>query len=150
MSIESDILQITKQGKNVTHILTINIQGTESNKTTIIDFIYRCINDKGIIKSCHRKDMNVKWNTFDKINYYTDSLFYNDIVQLPCVNSNAIIFSQNKNYVMVYHDKCNIETRLVEPVGQFKDKSYIKSGLKPGEKVIIKLQLLVFNQMNQN
>ena len=79
MGIESDILQMTEQGKNVTHILTINIEGTEANKTTIIDFMYRCINNKGITKSCHGKDMNVKWNTFDKINYYTDSLFYNDI-----------------------------------------------------------------------
>jgi hypothetical protein len=78
MSIESDILQITKQGKNVTHILKINIEGTETNKTTIIDFIYRCINNNVINKSCHGNELKVKWNTFDKFNYYTDSLLYND------------------------------------------------------------------------
>lgn len=116
--------------------------GTVDKIFNVVDPITKTL--KARVK-LHNADYALKPEMFTSV-----TLFYNDIVQLPCVNSNAIIFSQNKNYVMVYHDKCNIETRLVEPVGQFKDKSYIKSGLKPGEKVITKLQLLVFNQMNQN
>ncbi|MCX6186290.1 MAG: efflux RND transporter periplasmic adaptor subunit [Bacteroidetes bacterium] len=64
------------------------------------------------------------------------------------VPSNAIIFDKNKYFVMVYKDKCNIETREINLYLENKGKTYINTGLTEGEKVISKLQLLVYDQMN--
>ena len=116
--------------------------GTVDKIFNVVDPVTKTL--KARIK-LHNADYALKPEMFTSV-----TLYYNDVEQLTCVNNNAIIFNQNKNYVMVYHDKCNIETRLVEPAGQFRDKAYIKSGLKPGEKVISKMQLLVYSQMNQN
>ncbi len=74
---------------------------------------------------------------------------YNDnSYQLPAIPSQAIIFDKNRNYVMVYKDKCNIETREIEVYEVSGNTTYIKSGLKEGEKIITKYQLLVYDALN--
>ena len=74
---------------------------------------------------------------------------YNDNTnQLPAIPSQAIIFDKNRNYVMVYKDKCNIETREIEIFEVAGNTTYIKSGLKAGEKIISKYQLLVYDALN--
>ena len=74
---------------------------------------------------------------------------YNDRSnQLPAIPSQAIIFDKNRNYVMVYKDKCNIETREIEIFEVAGNSTYIKSGLKDGEKIITKYQLLVYDALN--
>jgi cobalt-zinc-cadmium efflux system membrane fusion protein len=74
---------------------------------------------------------------------------YNDNAnQLPAIPSQAIIFDKNKNYVMVYKDKCNIETREIEIFEVAGNITYIKSGLKEGEKIITKYQHLVYDALN--
>ena len=60
---------------------------------------------------------------------------YNDNTnQLPAIPSQAVIFDKNRNYVMVYNDKCNIETREIEIFEVSGNTTYIKSGLKVGRK----------------
>jgi cobalt-zinc-cadmium efflux system membrane fusion protein len=74
---------------------------------------------------------------------------YNDnTTRLPAIPSEAIIFDKNKNYVMVYKDSCNIETREIEIYEVAGKTTYIKSGLQLGEKVISKYQLLVYDALN--
>ncbi|HMC86213.1 MAG TPA: efflux RND transporter periplasmic adaptor subunit [Chitinophagaceae bacterium] len=74
---------------------------------------------------------------------------YNDNTnQLPAIPSQAIIFDKNRNYVMVYKDKCDIETREIEIYEVAGNTTYIKSGLKEGEKIITKYQLLVYDALN--
>ena len=74
---------------------------------------------------------------------------YNDNTnQLPAIPSQAIIFDKNRNYVMVYKDRCNIETREIEIYEVAGNTTYIKSGLKEGEKIITKYQLLVYDALN--
>ena len=74
---------------------------------------------------------------------------YNDNSnQLPAIPSEAIIFDKNRNYVMVYKDKCNIETREIEIFEVAGNTTYIKSGLKEGEKIITKYQHLVYDALN--
>lgn len=68
--------------------------------------------------------------------------------QLPSIPSSAVIFDKNRNYVMVYHDKCNIETREIEIYKSTGNTTFIKSGLKEGEKIIARYQLLVYDAMN--
>jgi len=74
---------------------------------------------------------------------------YNDnTTRMPAIPSEAIIFDKNKNYVMVYKDNCNIETREIEVYEVAGKTTYIKSGLQLGEKVISKYQLLVYDALN--
>jgi len=77
------------------------------------------------------------------------NIMYNDNVsRLPAIPSQAVIFDKNRNFVMVYKDKCNIETREIEIFETAGNTTYIKSGLKEGEKIITKYQLLVFDALN--
>ena len=69
-------------------------------------------------------------------------------MKLPAIPTQAIIFDKNRNYVMVYHDKCNIETREIEIYEESGNTTYIKSGIKEGEKIITKYQLLVYDALN--
>jgi cobalt-zinc-cadmium efflux system membrane fusion protein len=91
----------------------------------------------------HNADYSLKPEMFANV-----SLYYHDSIQLPCIPSKAIIFNNNRNYVMVVKDKCHIETREIIKDDDFRENTYIKSGVKPGEKIISKLQLLIFNQLN--
>jgi membrane fusion protein, heavy metal efflux system len=68
--------------------------------------------------------------------------------QMQAIPSQSVIFDRSKNWVMVFHSKSNIETRAVEVYRSLADRSYIRTGLKPGEKVISKNQLLVYDALN--
>lgn len=68
--------------------------------------------------------------------------------QMTAIPAKAIIFDKNKNYVMLYHDKCNIETRAVDIYDTIGETAYIKSGLQPGERIISRYQLLVYDALN--
>lgn len=68
-----------------------------------------------------------------------------DMLTVP---SSAIVFDKSKNYVMVFHDRQNIETREVEVFRQIGDTTYLSAGLKPGENVMTANQLLVYDALN--
>lgn len=65
-----------------------------------------------------------------------------------CVPSSAVIFDHSRSYVMVYRSNKDIETRPVEIYQGTTNKTYILSGLKEGEKIISKYQLLVYDAIN--
>ena len=68
--------------------------------------------------------------------------------EMPSIPASAVIFDKNKNYVMVYKNDCDIETREIE-INQTKgNTTYITSGLKPGEKIISHYQLLIYEALN--
>ena len=68
--------------------------------------------------------------------------------QLPAIPARSVIFDKNKYYVMVYKGSCDIETREIEIYETIGETTYIKSGLKGGEQIISKYQLLVFDALN--
>lgn len=68
--------------------------------------------------------------------------------QMPTIPASAVIFDKSKHYVMVYHSRQNIETREVELYRSLGDAAYVRRGLKPGEQVITKNQLLVYDAIN--
>lgn len=89
-------------------------------------------------------DFTLKPEMFAQIN-----IKYNDEGSvLPAIPSQAVIFDKNKSFVMVYKDKCHIETREVEVYKANGDVTYIKSGLSEGEKIISQYQLLVYDALN--
>jgi cobalt-zinc-cadmium efflux system membrane fusion protein len=69
--------------------------------------------------------------------------------QMPNVPSEAIVFDRSRNYVVVYHAKDDLEIREVEVMDAQGKRTYITSGLKPGEKVISKSALLVYQAIRQ-
>jgi cobalt-zinc-cadmium efflux system membrane fusion protein len=115
----------------------------------VVDKIFNVVDpDTKTLKArikLHNPDYSLKPEMFAKV-----VLFYADNRQMPEVPSNAVIFSNNKRYVMVYKDRCHIETRAIEVGDEFRNSTYVKFGVKTGERVISKMQLLVFNQLNQH
>ena len=79
----------------------------------------------------------------------TVTVDYNDgNLKMVAIPSSAVIFDKNKNFVMVFKDKYNIETRMVEVYRQNADITYIKSGLSENEKVVSKNQLFLYDALN--
>ncbi|MEZ0607058.1 efflux RND transporter periplasmic adaptor subunit [Fibrella sp. WM1] len=78
----------------------------------------------------------------------TVTLRYEDGGSLTTVPASAVIFERSKHYVMVFHSRSEIETREVEVLKSLGDVAYIRQGVKPGEQVIAKNQLMVFNAFN--
>jgi cobalt-zinc-cadmium efflux system membrane fusion protein len=76
------------------------------------------------------------------------NVLFNETKQMIAVSSKAIIFDKSKNFVMVYKDKSNIETREVTVYRTSGDKAYISEGLKEGEQVISKEQLFIYDAIN--
>lgn len=69
-------------------------------------------------------------------------------MKMIAVPSSAVIFDKSKNFVMVFKDQYNIETRSVEVYRQNSTVTYISSGLKEGEKVVSKNQLFLYDALN--
>lgn len=78
----------------------------------------------------------------------TVTLRFDEGQQMPTVPAQAVIFDQSKYYVMVFRSRSNIETREVDLYKSLGDVAYIRAGLKPGEKVISRNQLLVYDALN--
>lgn len=71
----------------------------------------------------------------------------NETNQSVTVPASSVLFNDSKNYVVVYKSKCSLEVREVNVIKTVKDVSYISSGLKPGEMLISKNQLLLYDAL---
>lgn len=78
----------------------------------------------------------------------TVNVLFTDEQKLVAVPSSSVIFDKSRNWVMVFHDRSNIETRSVEVYRQLNGTSYIRAGLAEGEKVISKNGLFVYDALN--
>ena len=65
------------------------------------------------------------------------------------VPSSALVFERSRNFVLVYHDRDHIETRPVTPGPSAGGITYLRTGLKPGERVVSKDPLLLYHALNQ-
>ncbi len=69
--------------------------------------------------------------------------------QLIAVPTSAVLFDKSKNWVMVYKDKSNVETRHVDVYRRLaRCLTYLTSGVQAGEKVISKNGLLIYDALN--
>jgi cobalt-zinc-cadmium efflux system membrane fusion protein len=66
------------------------------------------------------------------------------------IPATAVVFDSGKNYVVVYHNKCSLQVREVNIIKTVEDTAYISSGLKPGDQMISKNQLLLYNALLQD
>ena len=75
------------------------------------------------------------------------SLLSESTVKSLLAPENSLIFDNNKDYVLVYTDACNIEVRTIERIDKVDKSVRVQSGLHEGERVITKRQLLVYNYL---
>lgn len=60
----------------------------------------------------------------------------------------ALIYDDNKNFVILYKSDCNIVAKPIELIGQTNGTCYIsKDNLNPVDKIITKNQLLIYEQI---
>lgn len=76
-------------------------------------------------------------------------LSFNENNSMIAIPSQSIVFDKSKNYVMVFKDRHNIETRQVEVYRQVEDTTFIASGLVENEKVITNNQLFIYRALNE-
>lgn len=73
---------------------------------------------------------------------------YNEDKILPAIPTSALIFDNSRQFVMIFKDRYNIETREVEVYRTTDDTTWLSSGIKPGEKVISHNQLFIYDALN--
>ena len=101
------------------------------------------------------KTMKVRIQLSNSENLLKPEMFANVIVHqvkkdsLVAVPSKSVIFDRNRYWIVVYKDKCNVETRQVEISTTTSAFTYLKGGIKSGESVIMTNQLLIYNALNQ-
>jgi cobalt-zinc-cadmium efflux system membrane fusion protein len=78
----------------------------------------------------------------------TITLMIDENKVLPAIPASALIFDKNKNWVMVFKDRNNVETRQIDVFKQTGDIVYVLKGLQAGEKIISKEGLLIYDALN--
>lgn len=67
--------------------------------------------------------------------------------QAVAVPNKAMIFDNNRNFLLVYKDDCNLEVREVEPSAKNDQVLYFDKGIQENEKIITKNQLLIYERL---
>ena len=78
----------------------------------------------------------------------TTRVLFNESQVLPSVPASAIIFDRSREFIMVFRDRYNIETREVEVYKTTEERAWLSSGISPGEIVISKNQLFIYDALN--
>lgn len=64
-----------------------------------------------------------------------------------CIPTQAIVSQEGKQYVVVYHRRDSLDIAEVHVIKTVGDQTFIADGVHPGEVVVTKEQLLIFNQL---
>jgi cobalt-zinc-cadmium efflux system membrane fusion protein len=65
-----------------------------------------------------------------------------------CVTSKALIYDNSRYYVLVYNGAGDASITPVEILNTQGDKTYVKSGIKEGDKVIATAAILIYGELN--
>lgn len=71
-------------------------------------------------------------------------------IKATTIPTAAVISDNGKNYVIVYHDRCNLELKEVSVLKNIDDKAYIKLGVQPNDKVISENQILLYRALKES
>ncbi|MFN8357709.1 MAG: efflux RND transporter periplasmic adaptor subunit [Spirosomataceae bacterium] len=94
--------------------------------------------------SIPNKDIALKPEMFAQV-----TVNFGEGTQMVSVPTDAVVFDNNRSYVVVYRADKHVENREVQVYRSAGNKTYIQAGLKPGEQVLMSDQLIVFNSLNQ-
>jgi membrane fusion protein, heavy metal efflux system len=70
-----------------------------------------------------------------------------ELHQIVTIPYSAMITENGKNFVIIYHDNCNLELREITILKTVNDNTYVTSGLTAGEKIITKQQILYYRAL---
>lgn len=140
---ETDIARV-KEGYEA-DIVTISYPDTvfHGKVDKIYNFLDPATKTMQIRIKLNNKDMQLKPEMFATV-----TLHYNEGNNMIAVPTSSLIFDRSKNYVLVFKDKYNIQVREVEPYKTSGGLAYLSKGLNPGEEVISRNQLLIYNALN--
>ena len=65
------------------------------------------------------------------------------------VPTKAVVFDDDRYFVVQYEDECHLKLVHLTPLFQNADSTYFQGGIQVGEKILVKNQLLVYNQLKQ-
>ncbi|MGA9211232.1 efflux RND transporter periplasmic adaptor subunit [Kaistella sp.] len=65
------------------------------------------------------------------------------------IPSNALIFDENRYYVVLFKSQSNVKVQEVKVIKQTDGLSYISDGLREGDKVVTNNQLLFYRSLNE-
>jgi cobalt-zinc-cadmium efflux system membrane fusion protein len=65
-----------------------------------------------------------------------------------CVASNAVIFDNSQNYVLLYNNDSDVQIKPVQIINAIGDRTYISSGVQPGDKLIASQALQIYGALN--
>ena len=69
--------------------------------------------------------------------------------KMVTIHSDAVVSDNGRNFVIIYHDKCNLELREITGIKQAGDKVYVAAGIKEGEMQVGPHQLLLYNALKE-
>ena len=65
------------------------------------------------------------------------------------IPNHAIVFDNNKEFVVIYKNDCEMEIRKITPFAKNETYTYVKDGFKPAEKIISKNGLIIYEELNK-
>lgn len=66
-----------------------------------------------------------------------------------CLPFKAIVEENGRDYVIVYNNDCDLRKQEVVITKTVGDKTYVSSGVKPGDKLVTKNALLLYNEFTE-
>ena len=131
-------------------------EGFETKVTTLsypdniikgkIDKIYSVLDPVSKVMKARIKLENNNYQLKPEMFAYV-TINYSENINKLSIPSKAVIFDNSKNYVLVYKDKYNIEPREINIYKSVNEKTYIETGLKAGERIVINNNLLIYDQL---
>jgi cobalt-zinc-cadmium efflux system membrane fusion protein len=94
--------------------------------------------------SLENKDMLLKPEMFIKVIVSNE-----ESRKAICIPASAVVPQDNKNYVVVYKGKDDLSIAPIEIIKTVGDRTFIRSGVTPGQVVVTKHQLFIFNQLSE-
>jgi cobalt-zinc-cadmium efflux system membrane fusion protein len=69
-------------------------------------------------------------------------------IEALCISNKDLVYERSRYYVMVYHGKGKADITPVEIINTLNDKTYIKSGVNAGDRVIGSMALQIYSELN--
>jgi cobalt-zinc-cadmium efflux system membrane fusion protein len=86
-------------------------------------------------------------------NLLTPGMFANIKVQaksgtnLPAINTNSIVFDNDKNYVVVIDGPAKVHIQPIKIAKRVEDVAYISQGLQPGQRIVASRQVYLYESL---
>jgi cobalt-zinc-cadmium efflux system membrane fusion protein len=142
---ESDINKVKE--KDTVSVSTI--ADPEKIYTATIDKVYNVLDPQTRVMKVRIKLDNPDYLLKPEM-YANIVVNYEEPKRLVTIASDALVFDNSNNYVLIYNGGKNIKVEKVDLYKSIGGRAYIKKGIKEGDKIITRNQLLIYNALTNN